>query len=99
MRKIIVLYFIPLYLMHLFGLIITPSSIALILIGAFTFTYWNKTIFNKQLLFLLVFLVCSIISSYINRGQGILYTTLANNFSIDSNDLSLTSSKVIENTE
>lgn len=63
--------------MHLFGLIITPSSIALILIGAFTFIYWNKTIFDKQLLLLLVFLGCSIISSYINRGQGLLYTTLA----------------------
>ena len=42
--------------MHLFGLIITPSSIALILIGAFTFTYWNKTIFNKQFDFYCTFI-------------------------------------------
>lgn len=76
-KKIMFLFVIPLYLMHFFGLILTPSSIALIIVMVLTIVNWRQTPYNKTLIFYLLFVTCSIFSSYLNRGQGILYTTLA----------------------
>lgn len=76
-KTLIYLFVIPLYLMHIFGLILTPSSIALIIVIVLTIANWRRTPYNKTLIIFLLFVICSIFSSYFNRSQGILYTTLA----------------------
>lgn len=76
-KSLIYLFVIPLFLMHFFGLILTPSSIALIIVLVLTIANWRQTTYNKTLIFFLLFVLCSIFSSYYNRSQGILYTTLA----------------------